>query len=108
MRTTFATVIAAALLLNGCSKIPDEKASYIGTWKSQHATLTITRAWRMQYHRSANETRVEENFNVNIKQFSENEIIGNVGDARLDITAPPHQEGGSWQMTVNGDVLYKQ
>jgi hypothetical protein len=108
MRVIFATVIAAALLLNGCSRIPDDKASYIGTWKSQNATLTITRAGRMNYHRAANETRVEENFSVDIKQFSENEIIGNVGDARLEITTPPHQTGGSWQMTVNGDVLSKQ
>lgn len=108
MRVIFTTAIAATLLLSGCSRIPDEKVSYIGTWKSQNATLTITRAGRMNYHRSANESRIEEDFNVDIKQFSEKEIIGNVGDARLEITEPPRQAGGSWQMTINGDVLFKQ
>lgn len=109
IRAFFVSAVIAAASLTGCTGAPDAHAAYVGTWKSQHTALTITRSGRMNYHRDASETRVEERFvNVPIKQISPKEIVGAVGDARLEITEPPHQAGGSWQMTVNGDVLTKQ
>lgn len=103
------SAMIAAASLTGCKGESGAHAAYVGTWKSQHAALTITRSGSMNYHRDANETRVEERFvNVPIKQISPKEIVGAVADARLEITEPPHQAGDSWQMTVNGDVLTKQ
>lgn len=100
-------IIVVMLLWHGQS--PEAAAPYVGTWKSEHATLTISHSGRMTYRREQSDARVgEEFFNVPIQQVSEAEIIGAIADARLEIEEPPHKVGDSWQMTANGDVLTRQ
>lgn len=109
MRYIRVGAVIAGVLLAGCSGAPDGTTPYIGTWKSEHASLTVTRTGRMTYHRDSSEIRVEEGFfNVPIKRASSTEIVGTLADARVEIGEPPHEAGGSWQMTVNGDVLTKE
>jgi hypothetical protein len=105
--SVFAATVSAAILLCGCDRIPDGKDAYVGTWKSPQATLVISRHGRMTYHRPQTADRIEERLSAPIERFSESAILG-PGGIWLEVNQPPHRQGDTWRMTVNGDVLTRQ
>ena len=95
-------------ILAGCGKpLPADKAAYAGQWNGPQMALLITQDGRVDYKRdSGNGTT---SVKAPIKEFAGNNLIVGVGpmETTFVVSAPPHQEGDAWKMTVDGVELTK-
>ncbi len=107
----FKTLCAAALLagLLACSKpVPAERAAYVGEWHGATMQLLITQDGQVIYRRK--EGNVTKNIDAPLKEFEGNNFVVGIGpmSTTFVVTAPPHQAGQAWKMTVDGEELTKQ
>lgn len=95
--------VILALLLAGCSEpFPEVKRDYVGNWQSSEMTLLIRADGTVEYE------RVKKGGNVSIKaplkEFRGDDFV--VGALFLtttfEVSEPPHEVGGQWQMVVDG------
>lgn len=104
----FKTVVLASLFatLLACAKpLPSDKTSYSGEWKGGPISLLITADGRVKYARK--EGGMSKSLDAPIKEFKGDNFVVGVGfmSTEFVVTAPPHEEGGAWKMTVDGIEL---
>jgi hypothetical protein len=107
LKAVAAVTLFAALA--GCSKpLPPEKAAYAGQWNGAQVSLLITKEGRVEYKRveGSNKTSI----NAPVKEFKGNDMVVGVGpmDTTFVVSQPPHQDGETWKMTVDGNELTRQ
>ena len=107
MKTGKLTVLLVLVLsLLGCGKpVPAEKSAYVGAWQGNSMDLAITQDGSVRYKRinGSATTKVEgplkgfvgDNFEVGVGPMSTTFVV----------SKPPHEEGGSWKMVVDGTEL---
>lgn len=96
-------VIASLLLLAACGiAVPEDKADYVGEWRSVEMTLRITREGRVEYKRSKGMTSTS--VEGPLQAFEGEDFIVGVSfmTTKFDVSVPPHQDGDDWYMTVDG------
>ena len=108
MRIVRTLVIASLLatLLVACAKpLPPDKANYTGEWKGGPISLLITADGRVKYARK--EGGMSKSIDAPIKEFKGDNFVVGVGfmSTEFVVTAPPHDAGGAWKMTVDGVEL---
>lgn len=108
----FKAVVAMMFVaaLGGCAKpLPPEKVAYVGQWNGAAMEMTITQDGRVEYSRNKGDGT---NTSVKgpIKEFAGNNMVVGLGPmvTTFVVSAPPHQAGEAWKMTVDGVELTKQ
>lgn len=106
----FRTLIALLLTLTliACGQpVPPDKAAYVGEWQGLAMSLLITQDGSVAYRRL--EGGVNKSIDAPLKAFEGNDFIVGVGPMKTKfvVSVPPHAEGDTWQMTVDGVVLTK-
>ncbi len=107
IRLLLAVILAFALI--GCSKpVPAEKANYVGNWSGLGVTLLITQEGRLVYQKVSGNTSSK--LDVPLKEFEGNNFIAGVGpmNTTFVVSAPPHLDGETWKMTVDGVELTRK
>jgi len=100
----FAGLIAT--LLVACAKpLPPDKSNYAGEWKGGPISLVITPEGRVLYARK--EGNMSKSLDAPVKEFKGDNFVVGVGfmSTEFVVSAPPHEEGGEWKMTVDGVEL---
>jgi hypothetical protein len=107
MRTMRNVVLAGLLAaLAACAKpLPPDKTGYTGEWKGGPISLLITADGRVKYARK--EGGLSKSLDAPIKEFKGDNFVVGVGfmSTEFVVSAPPHEEGGAWKMTVDGIEL---
>ncbi len=110
MKTSRTLITAGlALALIGCAKpIPADKATYVGEWNGLAMALLITQDGSVAYRRL--EGGVNKSIDAPLKGFEGNNFIVGVGplSTTFVVSTPPHPEGDTWKMTVDGVELTKK
>jgi len=109
-RHVMALMLVAMLAMVGCAKpVPPEKQDYVGQWDSATMSLLITADGRVEYEHkpSPNSTK---SLSAPIKAFNGDDFVVGVGpmETTFKVSAPPHQDGDSWKMTVDGEELVRR
>lgn len=103
------TLALLAGLATGCpllsGELPDKKRSYAGQWEGENMRLHIAPSGEIDYERRRGSSQVT--VTGPITQFDGDDFV--VGfwffETRFDVTQPPHLEGDTWWMTVDGVAL---
>lgn len=105
IRTTFLAGLCAALLVACAQPLPPDKANYAGEWKGGSISLVITPEGRAIYQRK--EANLSKSLDAPLKEFKGDNFVVGVGfmSTEFVVTAPPHEDGGVWKMTVDGVEL---
>ena len=108
MRNVTTIVMAGLLatLLVACAKpLPSDKSGYAGEWKGGPISLLITADGRVKYARK--EGGMSKSLEAPIKEFKGDNFVVGVGfmSTEFVVTAPPHEDGSEWKMTVDGIEL---
>ncbi len=94
------------LLLAACARpVPPEKAAYVGAWSGQDMSLIITREGRVSYHRVKGKRSVS--IDAPLKEFAGDDFKAGIPlfETTFKVSVPPHREGGTWKMVVDGVEL---
>lgn len=106
-KITLAALLALALA--ACAKpLPPERAAYVGQWQGANMVLRITQEGRLAYKRMEGNTTTS--VDAPIQGFSGDDFSAGVGplSTTFKVSAPPHQVGPEWKMTVDGVELTRQ
>jgi hypothetical protein len=109
MRPIRLRVVAAILLiaaLAGCAKpLPSEKSAYVGEWTATGISLQITRDGRVAYRHG--QGPMVKKISAPLIEFQGDNFVVGVGPmvTTFVVSAPPHQVGALWKMTVDGAEL---
>ncbi len=108
MRRPLATLLLATTLL-ACKgqPLPADKLEYAGEWRGGGVQLVITVDGGCSYHKVSGASHVE--INGPIKGFDGDDFVVGVMVVKttFDVTAPPHDDNGTWKMTVDGVELIR-
>lgn len=92
-----------AVLLFACSKpLPDNRLDYVGEWQSKEMRLLILADGTVAYKRLKGGGTTS--INGPLKAFSgDNFVVGILFlTSTFDVSQPPTQVNGQWQMVVDG------
>lgn len=98
--------LALLALAAGCAQpVPPAKSTYVGEWQARDMWLSITADGHVSYARQRGGART--NINAPIQSFEGDDFIVGVGwfHTRFVVSKPPHLEGATWKMTVDGVEL---
>jgi len=107
LRTTLIALFALALV--ACAKpLAPERLPYAGEWAGAGITLIIDADGRVEYHRK--DGTASKSIKAPLKEFQGDNFVVGIGSLATTfiVTAPPHQEGDAWKMTVDNIELTKQ
>ncbi|GAB3100509.1 hypothetical protein [Lysobacter terrae] len=107
-RLVFAILVLLAVA--GCAKpLPPERSAYVGEWQSSSMGLLITQDGHAAYKRLFG-TKGSKSVNGPIQSFEGNNFVVGVGPIKTTfvVSVPPHEDHGSWKMTVDGVELTRQ
>ena len=107
----FTSVLALLFVatLAGCSKpLPADKVAYAGQWSGPQMNMLITAEGRVDYKRDNGDGSTS--VKAPIKEFVGNNMVVGLGPMATTfvVSAPPHQDGDTWKMTVDGVELTKK
>lgn len=105
MKKSLAT-IALIFLLSGCAEpLPDNRLHYVGEWQSKEMGLLILADGTVAYKRLKNGGSTS--INGPLKEFVDDDFTVGIlfMTTTFDVTEPPHEIDGVWQMTVDGVKL---
>lgn len=104
IKLTLATTLLA--LLSACGKpVPPEKSAYVGQWQATAMEILVTQDGSVAYRRL--EGGVDKSIDGPLKEFEGDDFVVGVGPIATTfvVSAPPHQDGTDWKMTVDGVEL---
>ena len=108
MRGLVPSMLSLALLACGEPQpLPADKASYAGTWEGDGVRLKISPTAQVSYDKKKGAGN--EHVEGPIAGWREDGFVVGVMTQKtsFDVTAPPHQESGTWTMVINGDTVYR-
>jgi hypothetical protein len=95
--------VVFAVLLTACSEpVSQLKRDYVGDWQGPRMTLSIRADGTVEYE------RIKEGGNVSIKgplkEFRGDDFVVGVSflTTTFEVSEPPHEVDGQWQMVVDG------
>lgn len=105
------TLLMAAALLAACSPstlytpLPADRLDYAGDWRGGGISLRIEPGGRVIYARK--DGSMNKSLDAPLKEFKGNNFVVGLAFMKTEffVAAPPHEEGGSWKMTVDGVEL---
>ena len=96
--------LVVLLLVSACKgqPLPADKLEYAGQWRGGGVDLVITADGGVSYRKVSGSSTIE--INGPLKGFDGDDFVVGVMVMKtgFDVTAPPHEEGGAWKMTVDG------
>jgi hypothetical protein len=98
--------IVLALLVAACSEpVPQAKASYVGQWRAESMLLDIRGDGRVHYERRGE--RGKTTVDAPIQRFEGDNFVVGMGpfSTTFVVSKPPHADGATWKMTVDGVEL---
>jgi len=101
-----ATLLGAMLALSACGKpVPQDKAAYVGDWRSPAMALLITQDGSVAYRRLKG--GVTTSVNGPLSGFEgDNFVVGVLFiTTTFEVSKPPYQDAGKWKMVVDGVEL---
>ncbi|MGL3105191.1 LptM family lipoprotein [Bradyrhizobium sp. BR 1432] len=113
MRRQFSLVILVAALpiLSACGQpMPDDKAAYVGEWHAQAMDVELTKDGTVRYKRVRRNTTAGSttiSIDAPLRRFEGDNFVVGIPflTATFEVSAPPHQEAGTWKMVVDGVEL---
>src|SRR5689334_2151604 len=105
-KTPALVLIPALLILSGCGQeVPQDKAAYVGEWRAQTMSLTLTQEGRVLYKRvkGSGTTSID----APLRRFEGDNFVVGVPfiSTTFEVSKPPYREAGSWKMVVDGVEL---
>jgi len=104
------TAILAACLLPLAAHadpvpVPPEKMAYVGDWQGKDMRIQLAKDGKVQYKRD--QPGKQMNLSVDLQGFKGDNFDVGVFLVRSTfvVSKPPHREGGTWKMTVDGVEL---
>ncbi len=91
------------LLITACSDpVPEDRLNYVGEWQSKEMALLILADGSVAYKRL--KKGVTTSINAPLKTFEGNNFVVGVGPVTtvFEVSEPPHEVAGEWQMVVDG------
>jgi hypothetical protein len=98
--------VATLLTLAACGQpVPNDKASYVGEWKSQAMSLQLTQDGSVHYKRVKGSTTTS--IDAPLRRFEGDNFVVGIPfmSTTFEVSKPPHQEAGVWKMMVDGVEL---
>lgn len=85
--------------------VPADKKDYVGTWQSDEIRITIEQGGQVTYEKHSGSTTTS--VSGPIQKFEGNNfVVGALGfNTTFVISKVPHEENGSWKMTMDGQEL---
>ena len=105
-KRTLLVIAPALLLLAACGQaVPQEKAAYVGEWRSKTMVLLLTQEGTVAYKRLKG--GVTTSIDGPLRRFEgDNCVVGvPILSTTFEVSKPPHQEAGAWKMVVDGMEL---
>ena len=99
----YLAALAVILLLSSCAEpLPEDRLHYVGEWQSKEMGLLILADGTVAYKRlkGGGSTSI----NAPLKEFVGDDFTVGIlfMTTTFDVTEPPHEVDGVWQMTVDG------
>lgn len=107
-RHSLFSVFVLAFLLAGCSQpLPEDRLSYVGEWQSNEMALLILADGTVSYERLKNGGKTS--INAPLKEFQGDSFVVGIGPLTtvFEVSAPPRQVDGRWEMVVDGVRLIR-
>lgn len=107
-RHSLFSVFVLAFLLAGCSRpLPEDRLSYVGEWQSNEMALLILADGTVSYERLKNGGKTS--INAPLKEFQGDSFVVGIGPLTtvFEVSAPPRQVDGRWEMVVDGVRLIR-
>ncbi|MCO4293632.1 hypothetical protein NF867_12220 [Solitalea sp. MAHUQ-68] len=104
-------IVLFTILMSACNikspGIPKDKMNYVGRWESLSMKLVITKDGSVEYERM--EGGSTKSVNGPLQKFAGNNfVVGALGiTTTFVVSKPPHEESGTWKMTVDGEELQR-
>ncbi len=103
MKYSFFVIFFMLVLLPACSQpLPEDKLSYVGDWQSKEMELLILQDGTVSYKRlkRGGSTSVD----GPLKEFVGDDFEVGIWflTTTFEVSEPPHEVKGSWQMVVDG------
>jgi hypothetical protein len=96
-------LIGSLVVLSACTRpIPESKSDYVGEWRGTEMSLQIYQDGKVAYERSEGRTSVS--IDARVKEFVGDDFVVGVWifTTNFDVSVPPEQVDGTWQMVVDG------
>jgi hypothetical protein len=101
-----AVLVVALPILSACGqKVPDDKAAYVGEWRTQTMSLQLTKDGTVHYKRVKGSTTTT--IDGPLRRFEGDNFVVGIPflSSTFEVSKPPHQEAGVWKMVVDGVEL---
>ncbi len=101
-------ILLLTLLLSGCgTPVPADKADYVGVWRSPEIRLSITQDGSIDYERHRGTARTT--IDGPLQEFQGDDFAVGIWfiSTTFVVSQPPYQEGGRWEMVMDGVELTK-
>jgi len=101
-------LIFSLLTLSACSQpIPESRLDYVGDWQGNDMSLLIFRDGTVEYERINGRSSVS--IDAPLTEFVEDDFVVGVWfiTTTFDVSEPPEEIDGKWQMVVDGVRLTK-
>jgi hypothetical protein len=101
-----ALVLLSFLILacSGLAPAPPPSGDYVGTWTNGGVTLIIQPTGTVNYSSEGGTTSTS--YDGPVSDWSNQRMDFLIGGATIDVA--PHDDGGTWKMTVDGVELTRQ
>ena len=103
----FALALGLLILLAACGKSEPltMRKDYAGLWTAPGVTLQIAADGGVHYKRSTNGSKVS--LDAPIQKFEGDNFVVGIGPfgTTFKVSKPPHKDGDTWKMTVDGVEL---
>lgn len=108
MNSTRILIPLLTVFLFACSEpLPEHKSDYLGEWQGQQMSLFILQDGTVAYRRVEGNTTTS--IDGPIKTFIDDDFVVGILflTTRFNVSQPPTQLNGQWQMVVDGVQLTK-
>lgn len=110
MKRPVALVALLGFLSLACSAlqgkpVPPDKQGYVGEWNGVGMTLTLTADGGLAYERTGGSGNTS--VNAPVQAWGTDTFDAGIGPIKttFKVNVPPHDDGGTWKMTVDGVEL---
>jgi hypothetical protein len=99
-------LIPALLILSACGQpVPQDKAAYVGEWRAQTMSLTLTQDGRVRYKRVKGSATTS--IDAPLRGFEGDNFVVGIPfiSTTFEVSKPPYREAGAWKMVIDGVEL---